>query len=489
MWQNEALLATQSLAARERELGAQLLASHAEAARISQTLANRESAFGDQLRESRQQTQAISQRLVAREQELSQQLDRTCEETARHAAQEHELNERLSEKEQVATLTRQQHVAQVQKLEERIHTGQVRANELDLEIQERKVDLLNLERTSTNLELEFNEQLRIGRESNYRLQQALRTVQGELTVARKTLSWRLTAPFRIVGDLFQARRLQSEVPLVPTLTPPTPDILDIQKLTVDNATSETTAMPDDHAVCAIETVSINAALDVTELLQRHGQSFIECAYLTLLHRYSDPTGRDYYLGRLRAGAQKIQILREISESPEALSKAVVVPGLRDAIRKYKLAHLPLIGDFLKVLLNIGGDSAFEVRQRAVEQEIFLFEKQSESRFGHIDRGLSNLQTLIVEQGQQPLAPIQQSIREGGRVGEASESGTAIIKPSVPAERATETAVEKRIAAVDDNDSTASDNMKLGTIPSEDRDTLSAILKEVSKWPLGRRAIE
>jgi hypothetical protein len=236
-------------------------------------------------------------------------------------------------------------------------------------------------------------------------------------------------------------------------------------------------MTDNFSEHAIEASQINTAATLQALLQHQDRSFIECAYLTLLKRHPDPTGRDYYIGRLRAGVPKIQILGEIFRSSEALSKAVVLPGLRDAVRKYNLGQLPFIGNFFRLIFTIEGNSMSESRLRVLEQQIFLLIQKSDVRFERIDRGLNHVQTLIVQQAQL-LASIKECGPENVFVVEASESTT------------NKTALEERTAAVDEFPSSGFNHMKLGTIASEKSgDALLATLTAVNRWPLGRRAIE
>jgi FkbM family methyltransferase len=253
---------------RERQ---QLGASEAEAARIAQDLAVQERVFSAQLRESQQQIEAVSQRLQERDRE--------------------------------AIASEQRNSAHVQRLEEQIKTAETQERE-------RQTEFVRLEQTRANLELQLTEQLRMERDANYQLQH-------ELAVVRGALSWRLTAPFRMVAGWFYTARLPSRDSLV------------------------------TGSLHAIETDQIKAAPTLEMLLAYQGRVFIDCAYLTLLRRPPDSSGRNYYLSRLRDGVPKVQILTEIFESPEARLVNAVVPGLNEAIKKhrskYKLVRLPFFG--------------------------------------------------------------------------------------------------------------------------------------------------
>jgi glycosyltransferase involved in cell wall biosynthesis len=132
-------------------------------------------------------------------------------------------------------------------------------------------------------------------------------------------------------------------------------------------------MPTNLSEHSTESKSIIAAPTLEELLRYQDRAFVECAYLTLLRRAVDPTGLDHYLDRLRNGTPKIQILDEMSRSPEALSTGVVLPGLRSATRKYNLAKLPLIGRILDLFYQTESNGPVETRLRTVEQQIFALQ--------------------------------------------------------------------------------------------------------------------
>jgi FkbM family methyltransferase len=286
------------------------------------------------LEEQREHERQEAEKLLAQRQgELSQQLDRNREETTR--------------------------------LAEQLTAGKIREQGLAHDIQERQAEVVRLEQARDNLKLQLNEQLRIERETNHRLQQTLGSLRDELAIMRNARSWRFTAPFRTVAGWFHPAHLPAKDSPVPEHT--------------------------------IETDQIGAASTVEELLRHQDRSFIECTYLTLLRRSSDAAGLDYYLGRLRSGAPKVQILREIVESPEALSKKVVVPGLRDAIRKYKLVRFQFIGHFLKLFFKTEGDSIVENRLRVVEQQLFGFGGRSDMRLDHVEDALIKLQELVVQE--------------------------------------------------------------------------------------------
>lgn len=132
----------------------------------------------------------------------------------------------------------------------------------------------------------------------------------------------------------------------------------------------------------------DAVSTLNELLKRHNNEFVEYAYLTLLKRAPDPEGYKFYLALLRAGVPKIQILGQLLYSSEARAGGVELPGLRGAVRKQKIARLPLVGTVLRLFVEVEGNSVFENRLRAVEQQVFML--GHELRLAQIDRGIDGL---------------------------------------------------------------------------------------------------
>ena len=302
------------------------------------TLNSRIRSLEDQRERERQEAEKL---LTQRQDELSQQLDRNREETTRLAERldagkireqglAHDIRERQEEVVRLEQardnlklqlneqLLRQGELSQqldrnrdeTTRLAERLNAGKIREQGLAHDIRERQVEMVRLEQARDNLKLQLNEQLRIERETNHRLQRTLGSLRDELAVMRNAFSWRFTAPFRTVASWFHPAHLPGK----------------------DSPVSE----------LAIETGQIGAAPTLEELLRHQDRPFIECAYLTLLKRQPDVEGFNYYFQRLRTGSPKIQILRELYASPEARVRGVHLPGLRRNVWLQKLIRVPLL---------------------------------------------------------------------------------------------------------------------------------------------------
>lgn len=93
------------------------------------------------------------------------------------------------------------------------------------------------------------------------------------------------------------------------------------------------------------------ALD--EFLQLHDTSFVEAAYLAILHREPDPVGRMHYVGRVREGSSKIRVLSDLIRSEEGRAKGTRIAGLNAALAIEKALSLPIIGGILYFLFFAG----------------------------------------------------------------------------------------------------------------------------------------
>lgn len=84
------------------------------------------------------------------------------------------------------------------------------------------------------------------------------------------------------------------------------------------------------------TVTDAPAESTMALLAMEDAEFVLCAYLSVLGRPADPRGFSEYLGQIRAGANKSEILMAIATSPEArLLNQDRLPGLVQFLRETK----------------------------------------------------------------------------------------------------------------------------------------------------------
>ena len=104
-----------------------------------------------------------------------------------------------------------------------------------------------------------------------------------------------------------------------------------------------------------------------ELLGLHGQDFIRCAYRRLLVREPDGPGLEAYLGFLRGGMPRIQVLFGLASSREGRELGIRPAGFARAFAVYRCSRLPLVGRLVVLLAGVEGWSATETRLRVVEE--------------------------------------------------------------------------------------------------------------------------
>lgn len=96
----------------------------------------------------------------------------------------------------------------------------------------------------------------------------------------------------------------------------------------------------------------------------HDETFIHCAYKTVLGRDPDPEGLSHFLNRIRNGDSRQAILAGICLSPEGRQRGSALPGLDRAIRIYRWRRWPLLGPILR-LIGVGQERVDIRRQIAV----------------------------------------------------------------------------------------------------------------------------
>jgi hypothetical protein len=136
-----------------------------------------------------------------------------------------------------------------------------------------------------------------------------------------------------------------------------------------------TAAPEPRST--FQPVATREAQTWDQLLAGHGAAFLNRAYQTLLGREPDPEGLRFYLGQLKRGISKIQILAELRRSREARSWAKRQPARAGSaaammhrldweIRKFRLGRAPLFGPLFRAALGIEGNRPIEMRLRRLE---------------------------------------------------------------------------------------------------------------------------
>lgn len=111
------------------------------------------------------------------------------------------------------------------------------------------------------------------------------------------------------------------------------------------------------------------AATLEELLSYHDEHFIHSAYHTLLGRAPDPEGFKYYLGRIRQGVSKEEILRQLRSSREGMNHAPQLHGLDEVLRRQWWQRLP----YVRPIINLQFEK-IKRSQRVIENQRFLLDK-------------------------------------------------------------------------------------------------------------------
>jgi glycosyltransferase involved in cell wall biosynthesis len=115
---------------------------------------------------------------------------------------------------------------------------------------------------------------------------------------------------------------------------------------------------DINMLPAVSFIDIPVAHNIQQLLAFDDQSFLYCAYRTLLGRDPDEVGIAYYIGRLQGGEKKIQILKELQNSAEGQRINNTVIGLRAAIHRHALISVFGINRVLKFKKKLASRNTF-----------------------------------------------------------------------------------------------------------------------------------
>lgn len=382
----------------EKTHNLQLLTQQDEFRHLQVAHSKREQALLDEHRQVQQQQNSLRDALVQREREVLAQLQAAQKQAAQDIAellhkqseQEHNLHRQHSEREETLT----------QQLQALHHTLQSRADQYGLELSNKLDERTRLLEACAALEAQLKAEMQTGKQTNEHLRQLLKEMQHSLEMTHTSLSWRITAPLRKLVSLFILNKNQTLVPI--SFTEPVKPELHMQvstklpPITVNQALLEP-LMP--TLTKAISPTMPTIASTLGQLLACHDQQFVVCAYQTLLGRAPDSEGLDYYVGRIRTGFSKIQILAQLRLSNESKTYAANLPGLDAAIRQHQQAQYPLIGWVFRRFNGWETNHPVERKLRGIENQLSSLSDESNQRLNKIETAIAGLHNLIVQQAQ------------------------------------------------------------------------------------------
>ena len=136
-----------------------------------------------------------------------------------------------------------------------------------------------------------------------------------------------------------------------------------------------------------------------EILELHDEAFVKAAYRSILGRAPDLGGLQNYLSQVRAGVNKIQILRDLAQSPEGVATTRAPRGMQHILRKYG-KHPPIwrriVGQMtgrrresidrqLRIL-----DNRLYLAEQAIANQTSIFTELLSSLHRHQPRGLQSI---------------------------------------------------------------------------------------------------
>ena len=99
--------------------------------------------------------------------------------------------------------------------------------------------------------------------------------------------------------------------------------------------ARSTTFPELDGVLATATNAKACATSFADLLAFQGSTFIRAVYVTLLGREPDDGGMENWLGQMREGATKLEVLALLQESTEAQSWAARLVDISHAVGQYQ----------------------------------------------------------------------------------------------------------------------------------------------------------
>lgn len=109
---------------------------------------------------------------------------------------------------------------------------------------------------------------------------------------------------------------------------------------------------------------------IADLLEFEEIPFVKQAYRSVLGRDPDPAGLEFYAMHLREGRSKMFVLKALRQSQEAKAHIPGVAGLDRAIRHYRLANLPGVGRFIRLIFKADSESQLDRVFRSLKVRTF-----------------------------------------------------------------------------------------------------------------------
>lgn len=237
-------------------------------------------------------------------------------------------------------------------------------------------------------------------------------IAAEINRMQRSLIWRLSTPLRILLGWRDQWSPSSYVPPPPDLDIRQPDdtVPSVAPPAAPKQPANSCGMSDsnshrgqDQPAQFRTTTAMDTIEHVDQLLDMHEGAFVQAAYRALLGREPDIEGLRYYLGRLRQGYEKSDLIAQIATSPEARSNGKPeLPGVSLILARKRSANR-----WYKRLFTGDRRAARQINRLESEldrlgRQITRLESECHLRFDRLDRVSETLQATLNEYGHQSM---------------------------------------------------------------------------------------
>jgi Domain of unknown function (DUF4214) len=158
-------------------------------------------------------------------------------------------------------------------------------------------------------------------------------------------------------------------------------------------------------------IPIKPARSLQELLAHHDESFVYCAYATLLGRLPDAIGLEYYVNRVRVGHSKKHLLAQIYLSRKCQERIKNNAKLATALSAYKWLSYPLIGVTICRLGFWIDHSEVQNQLRALDNQIYRLSREGAQRAEHIQNDiLVSIKDIVTNSARQKTPEDSENLR-------------------------------------------------------------------------------
>lgn len=262
------------------------------------------------------------------------------------------------------------------------------------------VALIDKQSDQHHAEIQVIEAARITQ--NLHFENTVAQLQAELARVHKSKTWQL---HELVTGMFSVNK--ATPPAYIAVTPETSAPVHDAPLAI----SPSTMVP--YTTMSNPT-SITPATTLGQLLSYHDETFVICAYRTILGRSPDAHGLKYYVEeRLAKGISKIEVIKQLYSSSEAKTFGCDIPGLNKAVLSFKRGNLPLVGWAFRLFDDCERKHPIDNKLRAIEHTLYALRRDNQvfnARFDQLIDTLAKGGSLgNVQATPTPVATIQSAI--------------------------------------------------------------------------------